>query len=472
VTEPIIIASGLPSVSHSDRSKARVSPAATRSEQSHRLIRNLIWIYILLWLTEGALRRWFLPGLASPLLLVRDPIVVAIYFIAAANNLFPRSAFIGCGALLAALSFANAVLLGHGNALVALFGVRCDFLHVPLIFIMARILRREDLIVMAKVACWISVPYTALLVAQFYEPQDAWVNRGVGGKMEGAGFTGALDRFRPPGTFSFISGPSQLYPLFTACWFMLLISRRLPLWLMVASGAAILVAIPISISRILFLSVAIVAAAGVGALLVGGRFSMRLVAQFAFAAVALALIASQSTIFQDGMAAFSARWQTATTDAGGFQEAIVDRALNDLFGSFGGVTLTGLGTGFSTNVGQKALTTEVGFGASESEWGRLLYDNGLLVGGLMVCYRAALAGTVVYAALKAWRRRSPFGLLFAAACFMMVLNGPWGQTTTLGSAIIGAGLALAASAKTKKRNPVPAKQTVLPIEASAHATAG
>jgi hypothetical protein len=172
------------------------------------------------------------------------------------------------------------------------------------------------------------------------------------------------------------------------------------------------------------------------------------------------------------MAAFNARWQTATTDAGGFQEAIVDRALNDLFGSFGGVTLTGLGTGFSTNVGQKALTTEVGFGASESEWGRLLYDNGLLVGGFMVCYRAALAGTVVYAALKAWRRRSPFGLLFAAACFMMVLNGPWGQTTTLGSAIIGAGLALAASAKTKKRNPVPAKRTVLPIKVSAHATAG
>jgi len=467
VTAPATSAAGIPAIQAKGQSK--VTSIAKPAQQARRLIRNLIWLYIVLWLTEGALRRWFLPGLASPLLLVRDPLVVVIYCIAVANNLFPRNAFVTYGALLAALSFANAVLLGHGNFFVALFGVRCDFLHIPLIFIMGRVLHREDLIAMAKMACGLAIPYTALLVAQFYEPQDAWVNRGVGGNLEGAGFTGALDRFRPPGTFSFISGPSQLYPLLTACWFALLILRRLPVWLMIAAGGAILVAIPISISRMFFLSVAIVAAVGLGALFVGGRFSMRLVAQFAFAAVILAWLATQLTVFHDGMAAFNARWQTATTDAGGFQEAIVDRALNDLFGSFGGVSLSGLGTGFSTNVGQKVLTTEVGFGASESEWGRLLYDNGVLLGGLMVCYRVALAGTVVFAAFKAWRRRSPFGLLFAAACFLMVLNGPWGQTTTLGSAIIGAGLTLAASAKTEKRKPAQTKQSDLPVKFLTHA---
>lgn len=451
--------------------RGKAGGVARAGGQPRRLIRQLIWLYIFLWLAEGALRRWFLPGLASPLLLVRDPVVVAIYCLAIANNLFPLNAFITCGALLAGLSFANAMLLGHGNFFVALFGVRCDFLHVPLIFIMARVLRREDLISLAKVGCVIAIPYTALLVAQFYEPQEAWVNRGVGGNMEGAGFSGALNRFRPPGTFSFISGPSQLYPLLTACWFALLILRRLPLWLMIGSGAALLVAIPISISRMFFLSVAIVGAAGIGALLVGGRFSAKLVVQFCFAAGLLALLASQSSVFQDGMAAFNARWQTATTDAGGFQEAIVDRALNDLFGSFGGVSLTGLGTGFSTNVGQKALTTEVGFGASESEWGRLLYDNGFLVGGLMVGYRVALAGTVIFAACKAWRRRSPFGMLFAAACFLMVLNGPWGQTTTLGSAVIGAGLTLAASAKSKKRKHAAGRVGALAPAAPANATA-
>jgi hypothetical protein len=415
-----------------------------------RLIRNLIWLYIFLWLVEGALRRWFLPGLASPLLLVRDPLVIAIYYLAISNNLFPANGFITWGAFLAFLSFANAMLVGHGNFFVALYGVRCDFIHVPLIFIMAKVLQKKDLLALAKAAVWVAVPYTALLVAQFYEPQDAWVNRGVGGSTEGAGFAGALDRFRPPGTFSFITGPSELYPLFTACWFALLLTRKLPVWTMLASGAAILVSIPISISRTLFLSVAIVAITGVGAMLVGGRFSMKLVFQFMLVAGVLFLMAGQSAIFQDGMAAFSARWETATTDQGGFKEAIVDRVLNDLFGSFSGVTYSGLGTGFSTNVGRKALP-DFALGASEGEWGRLLYDNGFVLGSLMIGYRIALTGTIVFASLRAWRRRSPMALLFAAACFLPVLIGQWGQTTTLGSAIIGAGLTLAASRAAPKK---------------------
>ena len=445
-----ITAGALPGV---PRRARPATPARAIAGQPRRLLRQLIWLYIFLWLMEGGLRRWFVPGLATPLLLVRDPLIIAIYGLAAAKNLFPTNGLVLGGAFLALLSFANALLVGHGNPFVALYGARCDFLHVPLIFIIGRIVRREDLIALAKAAVWTSIPYTALLVAQFYAPQDAWVNRGVGGSMEGAGFIGALDRFRPPGTFSFISGPSQLYPLFTACWFTLLLTRQLPVWALAISAGAILVAIPISISRMLFLSVAIVGLAGVSALVIGGRFSIKLVVHFVLVAVLLGWLSAQSSIFQDGMAAFSMRWQVATTDEGGFKEAIVDRVLKDLFGSFEGVGYSGLGTGFSTNVGQKMLTAEVGFGASESEWGRLLYDNGMVLGSLIICYRVALCFAIVSAAFRAWRRRSPLGLLFAAACFLILLNGPWGQATTLGSAVIGGGLTLAASAKSTKRKP-------------------
>jgi hypothetical protein len=430
-------------------SKTAAARAATSASQI-RLIRNLIWLYIFLWLIEGGLRRWILPGLASPLLLIRDPIAAAIYVLAFSNNVFPKNGFMIGAALLAFLSFVNAMVLGHGNPLVALYGVRCDFFHVPLIFIMGRVLRPKDLVAFSKVAVWVSIPYTALLVAQFYSPQDAWVNRGVGGNLDGAGFDGALDRYRPPGTFSFISGPAQLYPLFMACWFALLLARKLPLWLMVASGMSILITLPVSVSRTLFLSVAIVAAVGVGAMFVGGRFSIKLIIQFALAAAAVAFLASHSQVFKDGSEAFGARWEGATTNQGGFQEAIVDRALHDLFGAFGDVRDTGFGTGYSTNVGQQLAAQQVGFGASEAEWGRLLYDNGFLLGAALILYRVALAGALVVASLRAWKRRSPLSLVFTAACFLIVLNGQWGQTTTLGSSVIGGGLALAAAKRSKK----------------------
>ena len=436
----------------------KISAAKAVPNQAVSLLRNLIWLYLILWLIEGGLRRWFLPGLASPLLLVRDPLVIAIYFLAAANNLFPTNGFIIWGAVLGLLTFLNAILLGHGNLFVALYGVRCDFLHVPLIFIIGKVLRQRDLLALARIAVWISVPFTMLLVAQFYQPQEAWVNRGVGGDMAGAGFDGALDRFRPPGTFSFITGPALLYPLFTACWFALLIAKKFSLPMMIASGAAILVTIPISISRTLFLAVLIVAAAGIAGLVAGGRFSLKLVAQFAVVAVLLYLLAGQSHIFSDGMEAFTARWDAATTDQGGFKEAIVDRVLEGFFGAFGSVRGAGCGTGFSTNVGQQLATAHLGFGAAEAEWGRLLYDNGFVLGSLLIAYRITLVGTILFAAIRAWQRRSPIALMFAAACLLTVLNGQWGQTTTLGAAAIGGGLALAAAkpeAKMKKISAAP-----------------
>jgi len=416
-------------------------------EKNTEGIRRLIWLYLILWVIEGGLRRWVLPGMATPLLLIRDPLVVAIYALAVSKNLFPLNGFITFGALLAVLSFINALLLGHGNALVAVYGMRCDFLDVPLIFIMAKVLRQKHLIALARIAACVAIPYTMLLVAQFYEPQDAWINRGTGDSTEGAGYSGALGRFRPPGTFTFILGPAELYPVFTACWFVLILANKMPGWLALASGAAILVAIPVSISRMLFINVVVVAAAGIFALVAGRRFSVGMLLRAAVIILVLPIVASYVPAFHDGMEAFTARWETSTTDQGGIQDSIVGRTMGLLFGAFDGAGLSSLGTGFSTNVGQKLLTGDVGFGASEGEWGRLLYDNGLVLGTMLVLYRAALAFFVLWVALKAWRRRSSQALIFVSACFMLLLTGQWGQACTQGASAIIGGLALAAASQ-------------------------
>jgi hypothetical protein len=423
--------------------KRRVTPGF---DQETKWIRWLIWLYIILWLIEGGLRRWFLPGMATPLLLIRDPLVIIIYFVAFTKNIFPLNGFFYSGIVLALLTFANAFIFGHKNLEVALYGVSCDFLHVPLIFIMTRTLRKKDLIAMAKVAMWLVIPYTILLVAQFYAPQDAWVNRGVGGSLEGAGYEGgALGHFRPPGTFSFITGPSELYPLFTACWFILAIACKIPPWQMILSGTAILVAVPVSISRSLFLSVAIVTITGVCALFASKRVPIGTILKVFLALLFVVVICIQLPAYKEGMAAFENRWDSATTNSGGFQEAIVDRVLDGLFGSFREVKFSGLGTGFSTNVGQKILTQDVGFGASEAEWGRLLFDNGFILGFSLIIYRVALCGLILWSAYKAWQRRSPESLIFASAAFLLLLNGQWGQATSLGAAIIAGGLTLAAA---------------------------
>ena len=73
----------------------RISPAqenlpqvfdATKTIQN---LRRLLWLYLWLLIFEGAFRKWIVPQLSSPLLLIRDPVVVLIYVLALRARLFP-----------------------------------------------------------------------------------------------------------------------------------------------------------------------------------------------------------------------------------------------------------------------------------------------------------------------------------------------------------------------------------------------
>jgi len=415
-------------------------------------IRRLIWLYIILWLIEGGLRRWFLPGLATPLLVIRDPIAIAIYGYAWSKGVFPKNLFVVFGIILFGLEIACAIVLGHGNLPAAIYGARCDFLHIPMIFIIGKVLTHKQLTNLCKWTAWIAIPYSAILIMQFYSPQDAWINRGVGGSLEGAGFDGAMGRYRPPGTFSFISGPTLLYPLLTACWWAVFMNRKVNTVILIASLLAIVIAIPVSISRGLFIGVLLVMISGLAAMISKGRISLSLVIQVAAILIAVLLLSNRIPAFKDGMEAFGSRWEASTTNQGGVKTALLDRFIDGLFqfASHQEMSLFGAGSGYSTNVGQMMIASTRGFGGSEGEWGRLTYDNGVVLGGIVILYRIALALWVLKEAIKGWSNGYPMALAFAAASILPLLNGQWGQASSLGASVIAGGLTLAAAEVAKK----------------------
>lgn len=171
----------------------------------YRRERQLLWLYLWLLIFEGALRKWLLPGLQQPLILVRDPI--AIYLVIRGLQCgWIKSGYAKTMMTVSTISLIVTMAVGHQNLIVALYGWRIYFFHFPMIFVMAKVLTRDDLMKMARFILYISIPMTLLVLLQFYSPQSAWVNRGIGGNVEGAGFSGAMGYFRPPGTFSFTSG--------------------------------------------------------------------------------------------------------------------------------------------------------------------------------------------------------------------------------------------------------------------------
>ena len=170
------------------------------------LVKRLIWLYVILLIFEGALRKWVLPSLANPLLIVRDPVVIAIYVAALMSGRFPFSLFLLAVAILAGCSVVASLAAGQDNLLVMLYGLRIDFGHLPLIWVMAAVLDRRDVEQLGSFLLLTALPMTAVMVLQFRSPMGAFINRGVGDD-EGGQIYGALGRIRPPGFFSVITGP-------------------------------------------------------------------------------------------------------------------------------------------------------------------------------------------------------------------------------------------------------------------------
>ena len=200
-------------------------------EKTLKQLRWLIWGYFCLLLIEGALRKWIVPQLSTPLLIVRDPIILLAYYLAFRAGIFPKNRWIISLAVIAGLAFLISFiplwLEGtpfRTTVLVSSYGFRCNFLHLPLIFIMARVLRPEDV---KKFGWWTLVligPMALLMVAQFYASPDSLLNRTASG--EGEQIRSALGKVRTAGPFSFVTGVVGYFALATGFLMWAALRRR------------------------------------------------------------------------------------------------------------------------------------------------------------------------------------------------------------------------------------------------------
>ena len=112
----------------------RPNPITHASELT--LIRGLIWAYFLLLLFEGALRKWFLVEHSTMLLIVRDPIVIWIYYLAFAQGLFPiDNTYLEKALKWTILATAVSLVIVGTHWKAVAYGIHTNLLHFPLIFI-------------------------------------------------------------------------------------------------------------------------------------------------------------------------------------------------------------------------------------------------------------------------------------------------------------------------------------------------
>jgi hypothetical protein len=430
------------------------TPIHKQETQSSKLVaidpnRHLkwgIWAYFLLLIFEGALRKWFLPSLSTPLLIIRDPLALWLLVKTWERGLLPSNSYLTTMLLVGVSGIFAATFLGHGNITVALFGARVFLLHLPLIFVIGRIFNQEDVVRIGKVTLWMAIPMTVLIALQFYSPQSAWVNRGVGGDLEGAGFGGALGYFRPPGTFSFTNGNSLFFSFLTCFilyfWFE---PKGINRFLLIGGTIALIAAIPLSISRGLFFQVGVSLFFAAIVISRKPKFTRRFL-WMAIGGVIAIIFLSNTVFFQTATEAFSSRFESANEVEGGLEGVLGNRYLGGMFYAVTGSSdfpFFGYGLGISSNVGIMLLPGMQGADLSDQEWERLISELGTVMGLIVIFLRLSLSLKIAFASYQSLTKGNLLPWMLLSFGSLNVLQSQWAQPTSLGFCSLIGGLMIA-----------------------------
>ncbi len=407
--------------------------------------RRLLWLYCIVWLLEGAVRKWILPRFSLELLLVRDPIALLIYYYAARARVFPMNGWLGYLGFVTGLIFLQGiaqVTSGAVSWMVALFGVRTFFLHMPLIWVIPALFGRKEIASLGKWVLYIAPFLAALMVVQFKVGPDHWLNAATlkGGSQIGSVF----GRIRPPALFSFATGPIHYFTLTTAFALAGVFTKGLfSRWLPWVGGVSVLIAMSVSASRTLVLGCILVAIVGSVAGLLSGKKIGPIVAVAVGLVIIVPFLASFG-VLKEGIAAFEERWSSEEESGASGGRVMTQRVGGGFTSAFhwaSQVPITGLGVGISSNL----ATQRTAFIAPvEGEWERVIYEVGPITGFLYLAFRAALAFRIFTVGFSSVRSGNYLCILLGAACFLDILSGNIRQVTSYGYIVVCAGLCLAA----------------------------
>lgn len=417
-----------------------------------------MWLYFFLLIFEGALRKWVVPGAANALLVVRDPVVLAAYFLALRGGLFPRNLFVTIAGVLGVATLTAGLLVNQESPAIALYGFRTNFLQLPFIFLIAKVFDARDV---ERAGFWFllgAMPMAALMVLQFLAPPSSFIN--AGSEEQFAQIASAMGRIRPPGTFSFIVGPVFFFTMVTAFLLHTQFRKRYSNWLVLGATLATLCAAAVSGSRSLVAGIAVVFAVGLACSgVTRPLLALRWLGALAILAVA-AFFLSNLPFFQFGLTVFTSRVSGASQIEGG--------ALGFLARVFSGYTdfiphlfdapLWGRGLGLGTLVGAALVKDRSLVIWFENEWTRHILESGPLLGGAFIVYRVALTAWMGGVAVRHAARHDPLPVLLLGTFFLTLINGIIGQPTVLGFLIFGGGLCLA-SMRAPQTRPRPALAT-------------
>ena len=411
-------------------------------------LKKLFWLYFLLLIFEGALRKWVLPGFSAPLLLVRDPVAILIIIEAYRTNKWPGRWSVVIGILACALLglCLLQMILGDNSWIAAVYGLRSYLLPFPVAFIMGENLDADDLRKFGAATLWLMLPLAALEVAQYLAPQGSILNAGAYKGAEQIYYV--EEHVRASGTFSFVAGPTFYNAIVAALLFYGLMNQKFAkkglLW---AAVFALVLSVPVGGARTLVVELAGVAVcAGIAAMFGVSQFVR--VVKIVIPLLAVYLLVSLLPVFSSASQSLRARSTNAYGTEGGLRRAMVQRTSGTIVDALIKADYSshpiGIGMGRGAAAVSALATGKAQFVAGEYEFIREMTEFGPFPGIAFSLIRFLLALSLTFSAIKCAKRKEPLALLLVTPLFATLCFGQLEQPTDQGFMVICMAFTIAA----------------------------
>lgn len=166
---------------------------------------------LILVVIEGAIRKWFLPGLSQFVYFGKDFIALIAYFkfftsTSSTERAPYKDPLLSISILLASIFVTlQAANISLGSPVVGLFGARNYVWYIPLVFLVPKMFETQDeLARFLKFYLLLAVPVVALSIIQYYSPPNSPLNIYVAEEETSKAMIGK--RVRVTGTFSYVAG--------------------------------------------------------------------------------------------------------------------------------------------------------------------------------------------------------------------------------------------------------------------------
>ncbi len=401
-------------------------------EKRRRVVVGAVYLLYILFLLEGPLRKWFLPSLSTPLIFIRDPIVMFVYLYSFRYNLIDYTTISRhwiVFALVSSLAGGLPFLINGISFFGLTLGIRSYWLYMPLAFVIASNFRHSDVVTFLKFNILTAIPSAILMTAQYSAGRGAFINIGVAGDDTAA--VGIGDTIiRPFGFFTYAGINVMYIGASIAMYLALFLTPKKYSMKTALLGLGLLAVCSMSVlagSRALyFIAAAIVGVTIVCSTIIKPRLSTMIVNLFVigFVFFSVYLLAVQ---FPDMLEAMKYRFETAARSEG----SIWNRVFT-LVGGFIEPWKTAPFLGYGIGIGAPGVAIFLGLpslGMGEGDLARNINELGLVLGPYLIVLRFYTSGWIVYKSMQHAKNNSlaalPLtGFVAVQISFGQITNSP------------------------------------------------